>query len=94
MISFDFLISIMDPSFSNFYLNLADSVDYPNTQYYENSQFFSSSSQVPVTNSIEKQSRPNKWDAAKDVALMSAWCMVSTDRIRGKNQKKHHCGQK
>ncbi|KAD3641022.1 hypothetical protein E3N88_30245 [Mikania micrantha] len=84
----------MDPSFPNFFLNLGNSQEYPNTQYFENSQFFLNPSQVHVTESsqalqnTDKQARTNKWDAAEDVALMSAWCLVSTNRVHGKNQKK------
>jgi hypothetical protein len=83
----------MNPSFSNIF-NLGDSAEYPNTQYYDNSQFFSNSSQLPVTESphtsqdTQNESRTNKWEVAEDVALMSAWCMVSEDATRGKNQKK------
>nr|GFC56644.1 hypothetical protein [Tanacetum cinerariifolium] len=71
-----------------------DSADYPNTQYHDNSRFFSNSSQVPVTQSphssqnTHDESRTSKWEAAEDVALMSAYVMVSEDATRGKNQKR------
>ncbi|KAL8235516.1 hypothetical protein R6Q59_016597 [Mikania micrantha] len=57
-------------------------------------RFFSNPSQLPFTQnphmsqSTEKQTRTTKWDAAEDIALMSAWVMVSGDRINGKNKKK------
>nr|GEZ86826.1 hypothetical protein [Tanacetum cinerariifolium] len=56
--------------------------------------FFSNSSQVPVTQSphssqnTHDESRTSKWEAAEDVALMSAYVMVSKDATRGKNQKR------
>ncbi|KAJ0804711.1 putative glutathione transferase [Helianthus annuus] len=84
----------MDPPYSNFSLNLGDSEDYSNTQYYQNSPFFSNSNQVPVTENLrtsqkkEKQSRGTKWDVAEDVALMSAWCLASENSVSGKNQRK------
>nr|GEU64456.1 hypothetical protein [Tanacetum cinerariifolium] len=83
----------MNHSFSNTF-NLEDSADYPNTEYHDNSQFFSNSSQVPVTQSphssqnTHDESRTSKWEAAEDVALMSAYVMVSEDATRGKNQKR------
>nr|XP_043632222.1 glutathione S-transferase T3-like [Erigeron canadensis]XP_043632223.1 glutathione S-transferase T3-like [Erigeron canadensis]XP_043632224.1 glutathione S-transferase T3-like [Erigeron canadensis] len=63
------------------------------SQYYQNSLFSSnpsliSFSQNPQTSqNTEKQPRINKWDVAEDVALMSAWCMISADCIGGKNHK-------
>ncbi|MFS7952537.1 hypothetical protein Hanom_Chr07g00608081 [Helianthus anomalus] len=80
----------MDPLYSNFYLNLGDSKDYSNTQYYQKSPLFSNSSQVLVTENLrtsqntEKQPRGTKWDVAEDVALMSAWCLASENSVNGK----------
>ena len=90
----------MNLSYSNMYMNLDDYEDYQNSQYYQNSHFFSNPSQVscsqnPQTSqNTEKQPRTIKWDVVEDVVLISAWCMISGDSICGKNQKKHHCGQK
>ncbi|KAF5809369.1 hypothetical protein HanXRQr2_Chr04g0156341 [Helianthus annuus] len=87
----------MDPPYSNFYLNLRDSEEYSNTQYYQNSPLFSNLRQVPVTENLqtsqntEKQPRGTKWDVAEDVALMSAWCLASENSVNGK--KNNHCGQ-
>ncbi|KAD4982163.1 hypothetical protein E3N88_18834 [Mikania micrantha] len=84
----------MNHSFPNFCLNLGDSEDYPNTQYYQNSSFFPNASEVLVTEDLqtsqntENHSRgASKWDVAEDVALMSAWCITSENSIVGKNRK-------
>ncbi|KAL8248129.1 hypothetical protein R6Q59_004997 [Mikania micrantha] len=83
----------MDP-YSNMYTNLDNSENYENSQHHQNLLFFSNPSQLPFTQnphtlqSTEKQTRTTKWDAAEDVALMSAWVMVSGDIINGKNKKK------
>ena len=86
----------MNHQFSNFYLNLGDSEDCPNMQYYENSMSFSNPSQARITENSplqtsqisEKQPQSNKWDVNEDVALMSSWFMVSEDNTHGKNKKK------
>ncbi|CAI9295643.1 unnamed protein product [Lactuca saligna] len=84
----------MDGEFPKFHINFGDSQNRSNAQYFENSSFFSNPNQNPVTNNLqtsqntEKQPRGNNWDAAEDVAIMSAWCFTSEDKERGKNQKK------
>ncbi|KAL4575463.1 hypothetical protein LXL04_022307 [Taraxacum kok-saghyz] len=85
----------MNPSFPySFNLNFGDSQNYSNTQDFENSQFFSNPKEVSVTQNLqpsqntEKQSRGNKWDVSEDIALMSAWCFASQNRVCGKIQKK------
>ncbi|XP_076950640.1 glutathione S-transferase T2-like [Bidens hawaiensis] len=83
----------MDP-FPNSYTDLGNSENYHNNQYYENSSFFPNPSQLPFTQNpqtsqnTEKQTKTAKWEAAEDVALMSAYCIASVDSIHGKNKKK------
>ncbi|CAH1451651.1 unnamed protein product [Lactuca virosa] len=78
----------------NFVLNLDDSQDYQNFQSYETSQFFANPNQFPITENVQtsqntgKNPRGDKWDVDEDIALMSAYCIVSEDERRGKNQKK------
>ncbi|CAH1434347.1 unnamed protein product [Lactuca virosa] len=67
---------------------------YQNFQSYETSQFFANPNQFPITENAQtsqntrKNPRGDKWDADEDIALMSAYCIVSEDERRGKNQKK------
>ncbi|XP_023735357.1 uncharacterized protein LOC111883254 [Lactuca sativa] len=78
----------------NFVLNLNDSQDYQNFQSYETSQFFANPNQFPINENVQtsqntrKNPRGDKWDADEDIALMSAYCIVSEDERRGKKQKK------
>ncbi|KAL4564314.1 hypothetical protein LXL04_028374 [Taraxacum kok-saghyz] len=43
---------------------------------------------LQTSQNTETQSRDNKWDVAEDIALMSAWSIVSQNRKHGKNQRK------
>ncbi|KAL8223879.1 hypothetical protein R6Q57_019354 [Mikania cordata] len=78
----------MDPSYTNNYFNLGDPNDYSPSLLFSNpvEDFVTQSPQS--SQNVGKESRANKWDAAEDIALMSAWCFASENKIRGKNQKK------
>ncbi|KAD3338429.1 hypothetical protein E3N88_33950 [Mikania micrantha] len=78
----------MDPSYPNNYFNLGDPNDYSPSLLFSNpvEDFVTQSPQS--SQNVGKESRANKSDAAEDIALMSAWCFASENKIRGKNQKK------
>ncbi|CAH1433851.1 unnamed protein product [Lactuca virosa] len=68
--------------------------DYQYFQSYETSQFFANPNQFPITeNDLTSQNtgknpRGDKRDADEDIALMSAYCIVTKVERRGKNRKK------
>ena len=78
----------MNLSYQNTYFNLGDSEDYSPSLLFRNPNQDYVTQTPQSSQNVGKESRGNKWKAAEDVVLMSAWCFASENKICGKDHKK------
>ncbi|XP_042051384.1 uncharacterized protein LOC121796642 [Salvia splendens] len=66
--------------------------DFPNSEQFQSS-FQNQHSSQAISQTKSAVNTPHGWSEQEDMALMSAWCFVSTNAIVGTNQTSNHLWQ-
>ncbi|XP_042005640.1 uncharacterized protein LOC121754331 [Salvia splendens] len=66
--------------------------DFPNSEQFQSS-FQNQHSSQAISQTKSAVNTPHGWSEQEDMALMSAWCFVSTNAVVGTNQTSNHLWQ-